>query len=447
MMTENAGKDDVATARTLRMSRVPLISASGVGATDTGRERDANEDAFLADDDLGLYIVSDGMGGHARGEVASSTAVQTAHAIIRSHRAAVEQFLEDREDSEQMTGLVIQAIQAASQEVHRLATSKRDHAGMGSTMTVLIVGGRQAILGHVGDSRLYLRRNDVIHQLTTDHTMAEELIRNGTLTPEKARESRWANVLTRSVGTQASVVVDTLVFDVLPGDRLLLCSDGLSEYLSDPSVALRLLGGELEDLPDALIAWANERGGHDNITAVVVLISPDEPLLSESLPLDSRYRMDLSTMRSIPLFAELTVPQLLRILQVGRVLSVPKDATLFAQGAHCDAATAIVRGRLKVIRANQTVALSGPGEILGGGLVLKPRPTHAGLAADQDSQIFVIDHAGLLTLQQARPRLANLLLVGLGRHLAETVERQQREHSTTQPGSAPPAERPADDYI
>lgn len=424
-----------------------IAQPAGAGATDTGLKRDQNEDAFLVDDDLGLYIVCDGMGGHARGEVASSTAVQAAHELFRAHRPAVEQFMAGQGSAEPITALATQAIQAACQAVYTSATSQPGHAGMGSTMTLLVVGGREAVLGHVGDTRLYLIRNCAAYPLTLDHTMAEELVRNGTLTTEQAKGSRWAHVLTRCIGTQASVQVDTLVFDVMPGDRLLLCSDGLSEYLTEPGELARMVNEELENAPDTLVAWANERGGHDNITAVVVQISPDEPLSSASLLLDAQHHVELSTLQSIPLLADLTMPQLLRILQVGRIVSLPKDTSLFGEGDPFDAATVVLAGRLRVLRNNLPVALSNPGDCLGSGLALRPRATHAGLVADIDSKVLLISSDALLALQNRRPRLANILLTRLGLCLSDAVGAHHANLALSRLEETPVRESPIADIV
>lgn len=242
------------------------MRARGFGATDKGRKRSGNEDSFATDDALGLYVVSDGMGGHAAGEVASKVSVETVVATITA----------GADGSRSVVELAESAVAAAALEVHRRAEEDDELAGMGATLSVVLIAGARAALAHVGDSRVYLFRDGAIRQLSTDHTMAEDLVKAGAATREAANRGPLAHVLTRSIGRDPAVAIDAMALDLSPGDRLLMCSDGLADYAGDPQVLEERLGGEAKSSVEALIAHANDSGGKDNITVIVVDIEGDD---------------------------------------------------------------------------------------------------------------------------------------------------------------------------
>jgi serine/threonine protein phosphatase PrpC len=254
--------------------RVSLVSFAG---TDVGRRRKNNEDAFLVDDVLGLWVVADGMGGQAAGEVASQQAVETVHEMVisglrRNAGKGAERVLES-------------AIQAATYMVFGLAEMDRTKVGMGTTVSAALVQPEQLLLAQVGDSRIYRVRNGEAIQLTEDHTLINWQIQNGIITAEEAKTSKQKNVITRAVGNRDYVQVDILSCDVRPGDTFVLCSDGLYAYvLTEELPDLVAPGGH--DAVSALIRLANDRGGKDNITAVVVhaFEDPDGPLWVRSFP-------------------------------------------------------------------------------------------------------------------------------------------------------------------
>jgi protein phosphatase len=243
------------------------------GKTDVGRVRKHNEDSYLIDDELGLYVVADGLGGHAAGEVASEEAVYTIRAWVRRERPRVISLVEDPYDTEQQAAaenILRGAIQAATYFVHSMAEFDDSKAGMGTTASVLMLIGRVAIFGQVGDSRIYLARDEQIAQITEDHTLIAAQIREGMITEEEARYAPHRNVITRAVGSHEYVEVDTRVVETVPGDRFLLCTDGLHGYLESNEEALRFLMLPIDVATTQLTELANTRGGKDNITSIVV---------------------------------------------------------------------------------------------------------------------------------------------------------------------------------
>jgi len=241
--------------------------------TDLGCVRKNNEDSFLAEPERGLFIVCDGMGGHAAGEVASALAVKTISDHLAAQEDARRRFATD--DSEELSNelmrVVEEAVQTAGRAIYHQARSSPEQAGMGTTCSVIVLSGKKGILAHVGDSRVYVVRNKALYQLSEDHTYVAEQVRRGAMTREQAAKSKKGNVLTRALGPVESMQVDMMLFDVDRDDRFLLCSDGLHNHFKDSTELLRLLvEGSTDSSADRAVQIARDRGGEDNITLVVV---------------------------------------------------------------------------------------------------------------------------------------------------------------------------------
>lgn len=214
------------------------MSIESFSQTDVGRQRDHNEDDFVVDLELGLFVLCDGMGGHAAGEVASEIAVNTVRDVISRNRGVIQDFAENEspQGRAKISALIVEAVETACAKVFEAAHADAEKAGMGTTLEMVLVINQIGFMGHVGDSRLYLRRDGEVHQLSEDHSFVREMVRAGQLTEEQAKHSPVGNVITRAVGISQTVKVDTLAFDILPDDILLLCSDGLSDYLEDEAL-------------------------------------------------------------------------------------------------------------------------------------------------------------------------------------------------------------------
>ena len=250
-----------------------IAGRRGYGLTDVGRKRKGNEDAFLMNEEMGLYIVADGMGGHAAGEVASQEAVETIYGMVKRGMREMREFRDPLADAEARAAcrLLESAVQAATYMVYSMAELDRGKHGMGTTISALFVSGDYAVTAQVGDSRVYRVFDKQVEQLTEDHTLIAWQLKQGVITPEQAEKSPNKNVITRAVGNREYVEVDTRLLGLASGDRFLLCSDGLHGYLRDSDVAPIVgLGGE--KAVKKFIDLANERGGKDNITAIVVEI-------------------------------------------------------------------------------------------------------------------------------------------------------------------------------
>src|SRR5277367_2432962 len=231
-------------------------------STDVGRLRDHNEDNYLVDKKLCLFVVADGMGGHAAGEVASALAVRIVHEELRKERETIEAAgTQSRGGGRAILGLLEHAVQRACARIHEEARADATKRGMGTTLSALIFAGSHGYIAHVGDSRIYLLRDGRIQQVTEDHTVFNELIKRGKLTREQIEKVAQKNAITRAVGVYERVEVDTLVVEVLPGDCFCLCSDGLTGYLAGPEELLDHLGKDGDQAVKSLVALANDRGG------------------------------------------------------------------------------------------------------------------------------------------------------------------------------------------
>jgi serine/threonine protein phosphatase PrpC len=251
----------------------PPLHREGYGLSDVGRKRQANEDAYFLDDPLGLYVVADGMGGHAAGEIASHEAVETIYGMVKRGVGEVTELVDplDEEDAQTACRLMESAVQGATYMVFSMAELDRGKSGMGTTISALLMLGDYAITAQVGDSRIYRINGETVEQLTEDHTLIAWQLKQGIITPQEAKRSPHRNVITRAVGNREYVQVDTGLVPLSPGDRLLLCSDGLHGYLRQADIApIVALGAERA--VKRFIELANERGGKDNITAILVEI-------------------------------------------------------------------------------------------------------------------------------------------------------------------------------
>jgi protein phosphatase len=264
-----------------------------VGArSDLGRVRKNNEDCYAIDPSLQLYVLSDGMGGEAHGEVASSLAVQTVltHCRQSENSRATPVFGESSPDVSERTNRLASAIHLANRKVFEAATSESEQEGMGATIVAAWLDAQKLSLAHVGDSRAYLLRAGSIVQLTADHSLVAEKVRVGILTPQEADASEMQSVLTRAVGTNSTVEVDTDEQALLVGDFVLLCSDGLTRMATDPEIASTLLTStSAQEAADRLIDLANDNGGADNASVIVLQVDEKSESVFERLKIWKRH--------------------------------------------------------------------------------------------------------------------------------------------------------------
>ncbi|AOY77368.1 Stp1/IreP family PP2C-type Ser/Thr phosphatase [Clostridium formicaceticum] len=238
--------------------------------TDIGKVREVNEDNYcIYEKNIKLYMVADGMGGHKSGEVASFIAINT----IKDH---IRQFITEDMEKPSIEGIIFEAFHRANKEIYNKSIEDFNCEGMGTTVTMALIIRNKIYIGHVGDSRGYVLRGGELEQVTQDHSLVAELVRNGSITEREAMKHPQKNIITRSLGTSEKVKVDIFSLDLCEGDILLLCTDGLTNFVDKHELEKALL--TLKDCMETckeLVSLANQRGGYDNIT---VLIGKDKPV-------------------------------------------------------------------------------------------------------------------------------------------------------------------------
>ncbi len=252
-----------------------MTTVAMAGLTDAGRVRPDNEDCISFHPEIGLAVLADGMGGHQAGEVASRMAVDV------MSRYCVDAFANDvRPKPGKSCGTyegntLLAAIQAANTAIFEMARHTPEYAGMGATVVTALIQNDKLCVAHVGDSRMYRLRDDRLEQLTRDHSVVQELLSRGLVTPEQARQSISKNLVTRALGVDAAVQVDLNVLSTRPDDLYLLCSDGLNDILADSDIQHLLVApdADLDDIARRLVDTANSAGGPDNISVILARIS------------------------------------------------------------------------------------------------------------------------------------------------------------------------------
>jgi serine/threonine protein phosphatase PrpC len=385
----------------------------GVAETDVGKKRDHNEDFKLMDEELGLYVVCDGMGGHAAGEVASEHASKTAHRVVSENMEAIRAFEADDNPKtrEALIKVVESAVQTACSEIHSMAMADSGKAGMGTTLEMMLVVNGKGLMGHVGDSRLYMVRAGQLHQLSEDHSYCAEMVKRGKMTREEARNSPYANVITRAVGIQESVQVDTLLFDIIPGDTFLLCSDGLYGYTEDPNELADILDAEaLHEIPKKLIDIANDRGGKDNITVMLVRAVGDPEDANAEAARAKEINLKLETLKKIPLFRHLTYQELVKVLNITYLENYKKDNIIIKEGEKGEELYIVLAGRVGVSRQSQDIVDLHRGVHFGEMALVDQSPRSATIRAKEPTRLLVLQRRDFYNLIRKEPVLAVKLL-------------------------------------
>lgn len=270
------------------MDSIDKASILSFGLSDTGKRRQNNEDSILIDEETGLFVLSDGMGGHQGGEIASSIAVETLSEVFRNQGLG-DEFPEEAKESldglEETARLIKGGIIEANEKIVNRAVDDADLSGMGATVDTLVAKDGLVIIGHVGDSRVFRLRLGSIDQLTRDHSVLNDLIDSHALSPDEARENPYHKRVTNALGYLRDNRVDMFEEQLMPRDIYLLCSDGLTDVVDDEEIAniLTEYGSEPEKCCRRLVDEANERGGPDNVSVIVIFIDGKAPTADETM--------------------------------------------------------------------------------------------------------------------------------------------------------------------
>lgn len=385
------------------------MDTTALAHSDVGRVKPSNEDSYLVDPTLQLYVVADGMGGHAAGEVASETAVTEIRRVVKEQQALLEDFAETGKGRGEILQLLEDAVRTAGRTIYEMAQADAARRGMGTTVSLLLVTPTRGFIAHVGDSRVYLARSGGVFQLTEDHSLINELIRRGRLKPQDAKRAPYKNAVTRAVGVYADVQVDTLDFELATDDTLLICSDGLTEHVDPVEELQPLLQDEaLDAVPRILVERANERGGKDNITALAVHIDAggqDASALS-----GEEISLKLNVLRHMPVFQHLTYVELVEVLNVSEVARFDADELVFDEGQIGEDVYIVLEGMVSIRKGNMELARLGPGGHFGEMAIMDKGPRSARVIAEQPTRLVTVGRRPLFALMRRDKEIAVKLL-------------------------------------
>ncbi len=400
--------------------------------TDVGRTRDHNEDNFLVDRRLKLYIVCDGLGGHHGGEIASATAVNVVREHVREHRELLEMFAEESDERREVLDLLRDAVKLANERIHERGRLSQSARSMGTTLSLMLVVGQRGYIAHVGDTRVYRLRGGNFEQLTEDHSLYNEMQRGLQVSAEtiQAVGDRIRNQITRAVGVNPTVDVDVFSVPLGARDRFLLASDGLHGPVDDTRIQAYLAEPTLEAIASELIEAANAAGGPDNITAVVLELeevddAPGEPGVPPLL------REVFAAARSHPFFAPFSDGEVARILDgVERLILAPGEL-LFASGQALLGTYVVLSGAISA--GDSRVPTNPTHETLRRGAVLcedallheRPAPYNALGAPGTGAVVAIVPRAIFLSGVVQKPllllKVAQTIASLLGRRLDNAV--------------------------
>lgn len=373
--------------------------------TDVGRVRPNNEDCFTVCAELGLFIVADGMGGHHGGAVASEFACNGVANYIWERKALLDDLVAEPTPlaRRKVLRLLNEAIRFANDQIAERAEFEPKLEGMGTTVVVALTAGDRLFLAHIGDSRAYLIRNHDVLTLTEDHSLVFELIRQGRLTRQAAARFPMKNVVTRALGVRGVVEADVLEMPLLPGDRIIICSDGLHSYLDDDLLNKIITDQNLQNTVERLLKFALNSGGSDNITVLgidVSAISADADTVN----------LKNNRIRAIPLFSDLEFSEFLRLISACEHRLLNPGDELFTVGEIADGMYAIVSGAVEIRNGDKPGQRFGTGTYFGELSLFEERPRLVSAVAVERTELFVLTKKLFDSIANQYPAVSTKLL-------------------------------------
>ncbi len=388
------------------------------GGTHPGQVREHNEDAMLLDVRNGVYVVADGMGGANAGEVASRMVVEE---ISRQARSLVRSIVDQADDADRGRRWALhylpQVVEQANRMIFEEAQRTQARKGMGTTVDMLMAVGDDAYICHVGDSRVYLLRDGELFQITEDHSLVNRLLRQGQISPEEAHAHPHKNLITRCVGIQPQVQVDSLYVDLQPGDRFLLCSDGLTDMVTEEQLLQLSQHYAGQDLVDACIHAACEAGGHDNVTVIVVEVERDESMHPARIGMLERVEF----LQDIFLFAQLSDQECVRVNRILYEQHYPARTQILRKGSQGSEFYIVVQGKAGIWDGRTHLTDIGAGGHFGEFALLEDQPRSADVWATSDCTLLVIKREDYLQLVAEDAVLAVKVYQAFLKHLADRV--------------------------
>lgn len=360
--------------------------------------------------DLGLYVVCDGMGGHAAGEVASKMTADTVSKVVQKNFAHVIDYMADpsKPNREKVKRLLEAAVQRACKEVFQASEADTSKKGMGTTCVLALTVDEGVFIAHVGDSRCYLHRQGETHQITEDHSLVNEYVKQGIMSKEAAQKHPQANLITRGVGLQPTVQVDTLFSETMDGDMFLLCSDGLSEYMKDADFTKMATSIPLKDLPKTCIELANAKGGKDNITSII--IQTGDPAVEAA---NDSVSKKAEMLKKLPLFKNFDYQELTKVMEIIEVHRYGKGELIIEEGFLGEEMYILLSGHVEVTKGETKIAELKAGHFFGEMSLIDKTPRSASIRSLDDTKMMVIHRKPLFSVLKKESRVGMKLFWSL----------------------------------
>ncbi|MEZ4458358.1 MAG: cyclic nucleotide-binding domain-containing protein [bacterium] len=398
-----------------------MMQVRAWSVTDLGNVRENNEDSFLVDNENNIYIVADGVGGSEAGEVASGHLVQRVSENAARLHALVKGCdpVGNKDDRERVFSELLDLIQQINGEVFEIGKEINPNNPSATTCDVLLLTDNAAFIAHVGDSRVYLFRGDEVFRITEDHTFAEQLKREN-VTDERVID-KFRNVLTRSIGGKPQVDIDALFIDLQVGDRVMMCSDGVTDYLSGPEIleyATRLNG---QEMLNALVQEAKDRGGHDNITAVMISLDGriERPTPTRDQSLDTLRQADI--LGQISLFEGLSLRELIKVLRIVYERTYQDGEVIMEPGTDGESLFIVGDGEVELTVGGETRTLE-MGRHFGELALIQRGKRQSRAVAKGEALMLVVPAEKFRDIVTSDPSVGNTLLWNLLASLAKEMQ-------------------------
>ena len=396
---------------------VEHIAVNFWAATDVGRVRPVNQDRFLIDHQLDLVIVADGVGGRKRGEVAAELACQVVREHIERNPKPRAKYLANPQPEARKSVVIMMrnALQKASAQVFSAGRDIASGVGMSCTLDAVLIIGKTAFIAHVGDSRTYLIRNQKAYPLTEDHTVLQEKVRRGALTPEEAKTAKGGNILTRAIGSLPTVQVDTVSTEISPGDGLLLCSDGLTRYVIDAEIP-RALPNYSAMAIENLVGLARARGGGDNITALVIGVINPKQHIQSNIP--------TKLLRELPFLEGCTLDELRSFWNISEIRDIESGSTVFQESTSADEIYFLVDGIIELHRGERCIDVIYPGQPFGNFSLVSDNLRMVTAIAEDNCTLLCLGRHRFFQLLNEQSPIANRILLQMFNNTVNIVRKQ-----------------------
>jgi serine/threonine protein phosphatase PrpC len=344
--------------------------------------------------------------------------------VVRENADVIERYAKEHDSNarQEILAVMEHAVQTACASIYHRGQAEAEKRGMGTTTSALLIAGDRGFIAHVGDSRIYLLRQNQVHQLTEDHSLINELVRRGKIKRDEidtSPYSKYKNAVTRAVGAYESVETDTLDFEVLPGDHFLICSDGLHAYLKDSDVPEIMTADDIADAPKTMVALANAGGGHDNITAVVVRVEAGAAKEHAARASDLANRVDV--LKKMPLFKHLTYKEIMRLLNVLVVKDYKAGEKIIEEATDGEELFIILSGKVRLHKEEAFITHLERGAHFGEMALVDRSKRSASATAEEESRALMLRRRDFYEIIRKEPVLATKLLWSFVQVLTERL--------------------------